>query len=85
MRLSKAFPLRGFSRARRQALLAGTPPTDYRIAREVQVADFGKVDYVLADVHDNNEVAQFLSVELQAMDFSGSVMPAYQALRPVPI
>jgi hypothetical protein len=45
------------------------------------MAGFGNVDFVIADVKDDGEVDQFLSVELQAIDISGSVFPAYQALR----
>ena len=42
---------------------------------------FGNVDFVIADVGENDEIGQFLSVELQAMDITGTVMDAYQALR----
>lgn len=45
------------------------------------MAGFGNVDFVIADVQDDGEVEQFLSVELQAIDITGSVFPAYQALR----
>lgn len=43
--------------------------------------NFGNVDFVIADVADDGEIGQFLSVELQAIDITGSVFPAYQALR----
>lgn len=42
---------------------------------------FGNVDFVLADVTSDGSIGQFLSVELQAIDITGSVMPAYLALR----
>src|SRR3546814_6532464 len=42
---------------------------------------FGNVDFVIADVKSDKEIDQFLSVELQAIDITGSVFPAYQALR----
>jgi len=42
---------------------------------------FGNVDFVLADVNSDGAIGQFLSVELQAIDITGSVMPAYLALR----
>ena len=44
---------------------------------------FGNVDFVIAELGQNEEVGQFLSVELQAVDITGSVMPAYEALREV--
>ncbi len=45
------------------------------------MAGFGNVDFVLADVGPTGEIGQFLSVELQAIDITGTVMPAYLALR----
>ena len=45
------------------------------------MAGFGNVDFVIADVQDDGEVEQFLSVELQAIDITGSAFKAYQALR----
>ena len=42
---------------------------------------FGNVDFVIAEVGENDEIGQFLSVELQAIDITGTVMDAYQALR----
>ena len=41
---------------------------------------FGKVDFVIADVNEDGSVAQFLSVELQAIDISGSVINSYRAI-----
>ena len=45
------------------------------------MAGFGNVDFVIADVKPDGEIGDFLSVELQAIDITGSVFPAYQALR----
>lgn len=59
----------------------GDKPVNPQIAREVKMAGFGNVDFVIADVKDDNEIEQFLSVELQAIDITGSVFPAYQAIR----
>ena len=59
----------------------GEPPTRLQIASEVTMAGFGNVDFVIADVAQDGGISQFLSVELQAVDISGSVMPAYKALR----
>ena len=42
---------------------------------------FGNVDFVIADVAQDGGIREFLSVELQAVDIGGSVMPAYKALR----
>lgn len=59
----------------------GEAPKNPQIAREVKMAGFGNVDFVIADVKADNEIDQFLSVELQAIDITGSAFPAYQALR----
>lgn len=59
----------------------GDPPQNPLIAPEVKMVGFGNVDFVLADVGVGGEINQFLSVELQAIDITGSVMPAYLALR----
>jgi hypothetical protein len=59
----------------------GEKPKNPHVAPEVQMKGFGNVDFVIADVLPNGEVGQFLSVELQAIDITGSVFPAYQALR----
>lgn len=59
----------------------GEKPKNPQVAPEVKMADFGNVDFVIADVKDDGEIDQFLSVELQAIDITGSVFPAYQALR----
>lgn len=44
------------------------------------MAGFGNVDFVIADVDGGGGVGRFLSVELQAIDITGSVFPAYKAL-----
>ena len=59
----------------------GEPPTKPLIASEVKMTGFGNVDFVIADEAQDGGISQFLSVELQAVDISGSVMPAYKALR----
>ena len=59
----------------------GDLPKNPQVAPEVKMAGFGNVDFVIADVQDDGEVDRFLSVELQAIDITGSVFPAYQALR----
>ena len=59
----------------------GAAPANPQIAREVKMAGFGNVDFVIADVTTDNEIDRFLSVELQAIDITGSAFPAYRALR----
>lgn len=59
----------------------GDPPANPKIAPEVKMTGFGNVDFVIADVAEGEKISQFLSVELQAIDITGSLMPAYQALR----
>jgi len=41
---------------------------------------FGNVDFVIADMDSAGNIQQFLSVELQAIDITGSVRSAYTAL-----
>lgn len=59
----------------------GDKPANPQVAPEVKMSGFGNVDFVIADVKEDGEVDQFLSVELQAIDITGSVFSAYQALR----
>jgi len=59
----------------------GEKPKNPQVAPEVKMTGFGNVDFVIADVQEDGEVDQFLSVELQAIDITGSVFAAYQALR----
>lgn len=55
-------------------------PTNPQIASEVKMAGFGQVDFVIADIGSSGEVRDFLSVELQAIDITGSYEPAYTAV-----
>ncbi|MEN9062190.1 NotI family restriction endonuclease [Ponticoccus litoralis] len=57
------------------------PPKNPMIASEVQMSGFGNVDFVIADQDDDGAIGNFLSVELQAVDITGSAYPAYDALR----
>lgn len=59
----------------------GEAPDNPMVAPEVKMEGFGNVDFVIADVGHDGEVDQFLSVELQAIDITGSAFKAYQALR----
>lgn len=59
----------------------GPRPENPRIAYEVQMAKFGNVDMVIADIDDTTgQVRNFVSVELQAVDITGSYEPAYQGV-----
>jgi len=45
------------------------------------MAGFGQVDFVIADIDESTgQVREFISVELQAVDITGSVEPAYQGV-----
>ncbi|MFH0824412.1 MAG: NotI family restriction endonuclease [Pseudomonadota bacterium] len=56
-------------------------PENPRIAYEVSMKGFGKVDFVVADIDPTAQsVRNFISVELQAVDLTGSVEPAYNAV-----
>ena len=57
-----------------------TPPKNPQLAYEIKMKGFGNVDCVVADVGPNYEIKQFVSVELQAIDITGSVFPAYEAI-----
>jgi Restriction endonuclease NotI len=59
----------------------GVPPGNPKIAREVKMAGFGSVDFVIANEQSDGEISQFLSVELQAIDITGTVFPDYNSLR----
>lgn len=58
----------------------GTPPQNPRIVHEIKMKGFGNVDFVVADIAPDNSVREFMSVELQAVDITGSCLPAYSAL-----
>lgn len=57
----------------------GQAPATPVITREIKMEGFGNVDFVIADVQ-NGAIGQFLSVELQTVDITGSAFPAYQAI-----
>lgn len=60
---------------------SGPPPQNPHIAYEVQMAKFGNVDMVIADINRaTGSVGTFVSVELQAVDTTGTFEPAYQAV-----
>ncbi len=59
----------------------GETPKNPKVAYEVKMEDFGNVDMVVADVAPKTgKILEFVSVELQAVDCTGSVEPAYSAV-----
>jgi len=59
----------------------GEHPQNPIIVHEIKMENFGNVDFVIADVDiSRKHVKQFISVELQAVDITGSVEPVYQAI-----
>ena len=59
----------------------GDRPQNPTIVHEIKMENFGNVDFVIADIDNSGRrVRQFISVELQAVDITGSVEPAYQAI-----
>lgn len=52
-----------------------------QVVSEVQMEKFGKVDFVVADMDaEETTVRDFISVELQAVDITGSYLPSYEAI-----
>ena len=59
----------------------GTPPKNPTVVHEIKMKGFGYVDFVLADIDPaTNTVGNFVSVELQAVDTTGSFEKAYSAV-----
>lgn len=59
----------------------GTRPENPRLSGEIAMKGFGRVDFVIADIDpETDAVKEFVSVEMQAVDITGSYMPAYQAV-----
>lgn len=59
----------------------GAPPKNPFFVHEVKMGAVGNVDMVIADLSDDGEeVNDFISVELQAIDITGSYEPAYSAI-----
>jgi hypothetical protein len=58
----------------------GKSPENPVIANEVKIDGFGNVDFVISDLEADGTINQFLSVELQAIDITGSARLAYDAI-----
>lgn len=58
----------------------GKKPKTASVVHEVGMEKFGKVDLVIADIHEGpRRVNSFIPVELQAVDITGSYLPIYEA------
>ena len=56
-------------------------PSKPEFVHEIRMGDIGNVDFVVADVAaDLKSIQNFISVELQAVDITGSYEPAYSAI-----
>jgi hypothetical protein len=60
---------------------APPPPSACEIVSEVKMEGFGNVDFVVVAKDINGEIKDFVSVEVQAIDTTGSYNPAFQALK----
>lgn len=59
----------------------GPKPENTEFVYEVQMQKFGKVDLVITELSEKRDrVKSFLPVELQAVDITGTVLPAYIAI-----
>ncbi len=59
----------------------GPPPVNPVGLYEIRMEKFGKVDLVIADIDkERGLVREFISVEVQAVDITGTVLPAYESI-----
>jgi len=59
----------------------GDRPTNPITVHEIKMGEVGNVDMVIADLSDERKaVKKFVSVELQAIDITGTYEPAYTAI-----
>jgi hypothetical protein len=61
----------------------GEPPANPVFVHEVKMGEFGMVDFVVADLDTSSgerRVKEFVSVEIQAVDITGSCEPAYTVI-----
>lgn len=57
------------------------PPSKLVFVHEIKMAGFGQVDMVVADLNEAGDgIDRFISVELQAVDITGTCEPAYSAI-----
>lgn len=59
----------------------GDPPENPVLVSEVNMERYGTVDFVVADLNESRTaVRDFVSVELQAVDITGSYLGSYEAI-----
>lgn len=59
----------------------GDKPKNPIYVHEIKMGDIGNVDMVVADLSsDGNSIRDFVSIELQAIDITGSYEPAYTSI-----
>ena len=64
-----------------QNVWPGDKPTNPIVVHEIKMGDVGNVDMVIADLSsDRKSVKNFVSVELQAVDITGTYEPAYTSI-----
>ncbi len=54
--------------------------SDVRVISEMKLFHLGNMDMILTSVDSSGKIQKFISVELQAIDITGSYFPAYVAL-----
>jgi len=64
-----------------QYVWPGDKPTNPITVHEIKMGEVGNVDMVIADLSDDGKsIKNFVSVELQAIDITGTYEPAYTAI-----
>ena len=59
----------------------GEKPKNPIVVHEIKMGDVGNVDMVIADLADDGKsINNFVSIELQAVDITGSYEPAYSSI-----
>ena len=57
---------------------SGERPKNPIVVHEIKMGNVGNVDMVIADISDDcRSISNFVSIELQAVDITGSYEPAY--------
>lgn len=60
---------------------SGEKPTNPIVVHEIKMGEVGNVDMVIADLSDDGSmIKNFVSIELQAVDITGTYEPAYTSI-----
>lgn len=60
---------------------SGPKPSNPIVVHEIKMGEVGNVDMVIADLSDDGKnIKDFVSIELQAIDISGTYEPAYTSI-----